>query len=271
MKKRALTISLAFLLSILFSANVYAGSVAKIKRIDGTVSVLKKGAEKWRTARVNMPLSEGDAVYSREESFAEIVYSSGAILRMDEDTKILIKKVSEKKTKTETPLGNVWANMRKLVISKKEFELESPTATAAIRGTVFQMNTDKDSSTDVSVYEGKVAVGPSKKEEEKKPPQPEGRYEVPGPEEIPGPYEVSLEQWRTIVAGQMISINKEGKYSEKKFDMQKASEDDFVKKNLELDKAVEKESEKEGAKEEKKEIDNKKEEDKLDNKENEEQ
>lgn len=271
MKKRALTISLAIILSALFLADVYAGSAAKIKLIDGKVSVLKKGAQKWRVARVNMPLSEGDAVYSRKESFAEIVYSSGAILRMDEDTKIIINKVTEKKSKTTTPLGNVWANMRKLVASKKEFELESPTATAAIRGTVFQMNTNKDSSTDVSVYEGKVAVGPSKKEEEKKPAGPKERHEVPGPEEIPGPSEVTLEQWRTIVAGQMISINKEGKFSEKKFDMKKASEDDFVKKNLEMDKEVEKKLEKEDTKEDKKEIDNKKEEDKLKDKKNKDQ
>ena len=260
MNKKPITVCLIIILSALFLANVYAGSVAKIKRIDGKVSVLKKGAQKWRTARVNMPLGEGDAVYSRKESFAEIVYSSGAILRMDEDTKIIIKKVTEKKSTTATPLGNVWANMRKLVVSKKEFDLESPTATAAIRGTVFQMNTDKDSSTDVSVYEGKVAVGPSKKMEVKKPAGPTGRHEVPGPHEIPGPYEVSLQQWRTIVAGQMISINKEGKYSEKKIDMKKAKKNDFVKKNLELDKEVEKESEKEETKEDKKEIDNKEEE-----------
>jgi len=99
MKKRALTISLAFLLSILFSANVYAGSVAKIKRIDGTVSVLKKGAEKWRTARVNMPLSEGDAVYSREESFAEIVIESDQLetgmKRFEEVAGILKENFSE--------------------------------------------------------------------------------------------------------------------------------------------------------------------------------
>jgi hypothetical protein len=86
-------------------------------------------------------------------------------------------------------------------------------------------------------------------------------HEVPGPEEIPGPYEVTLEQWRMIVAGQMISVNKEGKFSEKKFDMDKASEDDFVKKNLEWDKELEKRLKKVREKIEKKESDIKKEDD----------
>ncbi len=222
--------------------NAYAGSVAKIKRIEGKVSLLKKSATKWRDARVNMPLNVGDAVYAREESFVEIVYSSGAILRMNEETKIAIENANEKGVKTSTPVGNVWANMKKLVSSKKEFELESPTATAAIRGTVFHMNTDKDSSTDVSVYQGKVAVGPNK-EKQKKTPKPGGSGEIMGPTEVPGPYEVTLDQWRMIVAGQMISVNKDGKYSEKKFDKDKTANDAFVKKNLEMDRSFEKDLE----------------------------
>ena len=157
--------------------------------------------------------------------------------------KVTIDEVTARGTKSSTPIGNIWANMRKLTMSKKEFELSSPTATAAIRGTVFHMNTKKDSSTDVSVYKGKVSVGPNKEKQKKKPAQPTGRHEIQGPTEIPGPYEVTLDQWRMIVAGQMISVNKEGKYSEKKFDADKAAQDDFVKKNLELDRSFEKDLE----------------------------
>jgi hypothetical protein len=243
MKKTVITINLIVLLCGTMMVRGYADSVAKIKRFEGAVSVLKKGAEKWREARVNMPLNIGDAVYAREESFAEIVYSSGALLRMDEDSKIIIEDATENSVKTSTTVGNVWANMRKLVSSKKEFELSSPTATAAIRGTVFQMEAKADSSTDISVFQGKVAVGPGKGVQQPAT-GPGDVVEVPGPEEVPGPYEVTLDQWRMIVAGQMISVNKQGKFSEKKFDAAKASKDDFVKKNLELDKELESEQKK---------------------------
>ncbi len=243
MDTRKMSIIGMVILVALCLTNGFAAGAAKVKRIEGKVSVLKKGAEKWRDARVNMPLSVGDAVYSRQESFVEIVYNSGAIVRMDEETKVTIESANEKGTKTSTPIGNVWTNMRKLITSKKSFELESPTATAAIRGTVFHMNTKKDSSTDVSVYKGKVAVGPSKPQMKKKATQPTGRHEVQGPTEVPGPYEVSLDQWRMIVAGQMISVNKEGKYSEKKFDKDKAANDAFVKKNLDMDRSFEKDLE----------------------------
>lgn len=243
MEKRKYRLFGVLILVALCITQSYGGSVAKIKRIEGKVSILKKGAAKWRDARVNMPINVGDEIYSREESFAELVYSSGAIIRLDEKTKVTIDELTARGTKSSTPIGNIWANMRKLTMSKKEFELSSPTATAAIRGTVFHMNTKKDSSTDVSVYKGKVSVGPNKEKQKKKPAKPAGRHEVQGPTEIPGPYEVTLDQWRMIVAGQMISVNKEGKYSEKKFDADKAAQDDFVKKNLEMDRSFEKDLE----------------------------
>lgn len=232
-------ISLSISLLVVF--NTFSSEAARIKRIEGKISIMREGADKWREARVNTVLKKGDQLYTREESFAEIVYTTGAVLRMDENTKIVIDEITEKGHKTSTPVGNIWVNMKKLLSKKSEFELRSPTATAAIRGTVFQMTTDKDTTTDVSVYKGKVAVGPGSKhekrgEEKKMPPQ--ERYEVEGPTEVPGPYEVTLEHWRMIVSGQRISVKKDGKYSQEEFDFGKVQEDDFVKKNLDLDKEL---------------------------------
>lgn len=229
------------LVSLLFVINSYSAEAARIKSIEGKISIMRAGADKWRDAKVNTVLNQGDQLYTREESFAEVIYTTGAVLRMDENTKIVIDEITEKGHKTSTPIGNIWVNMRKLLSKKSEFELRSPTATAAIRGTVFQMNTDEDTTTDVSVYKGKVAVGPGSKnvekgEEEKMPPK--ERYEVQGPTEVPGPYEVTLEHWRMIVSGQRISVKKDGKFSQEEFDFGKVQEDDFVKKNLELDKKL---------------------------------
>lgn len=233
--------------SFMFS-EVYAQSLAKIKTIEGNVSVLRSNSEEWRKALPNMPLKIGDQLFSREESFVEVVFNSGAILRMDENTKIVLEESGEKKTRTANSIGNVWVNMQKLVSSGKEFELASPAAVAAIRGTVFNMSTSDDSSTDVSVYNGKVAVGPSddlkKKIKQGKKVQMEEPTEVPGPEEVPGPYEVSLEQWQMIVAGQMISVRKDGKFMQQDFDVQEAQQEDFVKKNLELDRELEQKTKK---------------------------
>jgi ferric-dicitrate binding protein FerR (iron transport regulator) len=223
-----------------------AENTATITTIEGRVSLLRAGGQNWIDARPNLKLKAGDQVYSREESFAEIVYSSGAIVRLNESTKLTIVTVSEKQIQTKSGVGDVWVNMRKLVTTASpEFELSTPTATAAIRGTVFFTETDADSSTDVSVYDGKVAVGPSDELRKKfrgsdQEPDGLGPGEVPGPEEVPGPYEVTLEQWKQIIAGQRISIRSDGKFAQDEFDVQQAAAtDEFVKKNRELDRLAE--------------------------------
>jgi len=220
---------------------VHAEHAAKITMIEGKASILRSGGADWIAARPNMPLNAGDQMYTREESFAEIVYATGAITRLNEKTKITIVAASENGVKTSSGVGDVWVNMRKLVTKAgRDFELSTPTATAAIRGTVFHTQTHADSSTDIAVYEGTVAVGPGeqakKNVEEPKQPRSLEPQEVQGPEEVPGPYEVSLEEWKNIVAGQRISVRRDGKFAQERFDTQKAAQADaFVKKNLELD------------------------------------
>ena len=231
--------------SVVFS--VRAESVAKLTSIEGVVQVMKKGAQDWRSAKPGMPLEVGDQLYTREESFAEIKYSIGTVLRMDEKTKITIDSSTEKTVKTKSAIGSVWVNMKKLISKGRQFEVSTPTAVAAIRGTVFDMSCVPDSASYVAVFEGKVAVGPTDElkkkieQEKKKAVKTEEPVEVPGPEEIPGPYQVSLEQWRAIVAGQKISVRNDGKFAQEKMDMEAVAKEKFVAKNQELDKALMKE------------------------------
>ena len=145
--------------------------------------------------------------------------------------------------KTRNGIGDVWINMKKLLSKGREFDVTTHTAVAAIRGTIFQMKSEADSTAEVSVFDGKVAVGPSdelkKKTRQAKPAeQMEKPVEVPGPEEIPGPFEVSLEQWRDIVAGQKIDVRPDGKFKQEKFDLAAAAMGKFVKKNEALDKEM---------------------------------
>jgi len=241
MKKGLLLWPMVFF-TLLSFAN--AEMVAKITTIEGVVQIKRSSAADWQNAKPGMPLQLGDQLFTQPESFAEIRYTIGTVLRMDEKTKITLESSSEKTLKTKSAIGNVWVNMRKLITRGKEFEVATPTAVAAIRGTVYNMSTSDDSASSVSVYEGKVAVGPSDElkkkldQEEKKSVKTEQPVEVSGPEEIPGPFEVSLEHWRTIVSGQKISVRNDGKFSQEKFDNKVASKQAFVKKNLELDSVL---------------------------------
>ncbi len=239
--KRTTILVLTIIITSAIAAS--AEAIAKITRIEGKVSVLRKGSADWRDAKVTMPLEVGDQLYTREESFAEIRYAIGTVLRMDEKTKITLEASTDKTVKTRNGIGDVWINMKKLLSKGREFDVTTHTAVAAIRGTIFQMKSEADSTAEVSVFDGKVAVGPSdelkKKTRQAKPAeQMEKPVEVPGPEEIPGPFEVSLEQWRDIVAGQKIDVRPDGKFKQEKFDLAAAAMGKFVKKNEALDKEM---------------------------------
>lgn len=56
--------------------------------------------------------------------------------------------------------GTLMTNVKKLVDEKSSFEFETPTATAAIRGTILGLDVTKD-KTLVKVYEGTVTVSSS--------------------------------------------------------------------------------------------------------------
>jgi hypothetical protein len=57
--------------------------------------------------------------------------------------------------------------------------------------------------------------------------------------EVSGPYEVTLEDWISLVEGMQINVRKDGKYHMFKFDEAQDSDLDFVKWNKELDAAEE--------------------------------
>jgi hypothetical protein len=217
-------------------------SAARISLLEGHADILKNNAKTWSPAKPEMTLQTGEQIYSGKESFVEIIYSNGEIARLDENSKLTIEESTPKTVKSTTTLGTVWINMKKLTSTRRNFQLSSPTAIAAIRGTIFQMTAGTDSSTEVRVYNGKVAVGPTddlktRIEQEKKKGQIKEPQEVPGPHEIQGSHEIPLEQWRLIIAGQRISVRSSGMSVTEAFDSLK-TESQFVKKNIKLDEQI---------------------------------
>ncbi|MBN1308695.1 MAG: FecR domain-containing protein [Chitinispirillaceae bacterium] len=220
---------------------VSAQPAAKVTRIEGSAQVLKNGTASWKVARLNMALQVNDQLKSDAESLVEITFRQGAIMRLAENSLCSIKKSDDAASSTTVPRGKVWINMQKLSSSGHDFDIATPTAVAAIRGTVFQMQSLPDLSADVAVFDGKVAVGLSD-EGKKRVHLPDNKitqapHEVPGPTEVPGPYEVTLDQWRTIIAGQRISIRSDGTYATTDFDLNKQL-DAFIEKNRSLDAQI---------------------------------
>jgi hypothetical protein len=200
---------------------------------------------KWvQVTDIGKELKTGDQIKTLEETRVEITLATGGVVRIGEKSLYTVEALADStggKSSATLVMGKVWSNVKTLSQTKSEFRIQSPTAVAAIRGTVYSMEAGKDSSsTTVKVYNGEVAVSPSEPtgQEAKKNNQRPG--EVSGPQEIAPPSEVSMEQWVEIIkAQQQIVVHRDGSKEKSDFDLNSDAKNKWVKWNIERDKKLE--------------------------------
>lgn len=149
MKK--LTAILSILLFLFASGAARAEGFAKISSVIGEVSVMPKGETGWVSAVSGQPVAFGDQIRTGSEGRTELVYPDGTIFRMAPGSCV------EMRLKSINILqGGTWV---KVIKRASRFEVVTPTATAGVRGTVFDVEyAEKTRKTVVSVYNGQVAV-----------------------------------------------------------------------------------------------------------------
>jgi len=127
----------------------------------GSVKIRRGATVNWFDTKPGMTIRERDAVRTFIESEAELETSEGTILKIGETTTIemsqLFQKGDQQNTKVRIMNGTLLTNVKKLVNAKSSFEFETPTATAAIRGTIVGLDVTKE-KTLIKVYEGAVTV-----------------------------------------------------------------------------------------------------------------
>lgn len=155
--------SLIIFLCVIVALSQNSKRKCTIKNLIGDVKVQRAKSPKWIKARPNMPLKENDAIRTFVESEATLQTSEGSVITLTENTTLQLSSFSQQGNDTKTGLkilsGNLMANVKKLVSVKSKFEFETPTAVAAIRGTIVGFEVEKSTSK-IKVYEGKVYVAP---------------------------------------------------------------------------------------------------------------
>jgi len=219
-------------------------SVAKVSFFLGALKLQPAQAVNWKNAVLNQPVYTGEKLKTEDKSRAEIMLTTGSVMRMDENSSLDVANMSgggsKVSSQTKVWSGKVWANVNKMA-KGSSFGLESPTAVAAARGTVYRMTVGTDSTTRIRVYQGKIEVkSPEVKKAEGGTGGTGGLSEVKGPGEVKGPTEVTMQQWSQIVEEQMeIVIQANGKpLPPTRFDWAVDAQDDWVQWNQERDKLL---------------------------------
>jgi len=130
---------------------------AIVTSISGKLLVLSYGTEKWIEAEKGMFLYEGDQLKTELNSKAGITFANGIELKINENSTFTIQITEEREMKNAIDLliGEIFS---KIMIEGVKFEMHTPVAVAAVRGTEFNTKVKKDKLTTFLVYKGIVEV-----------------------------------------------------------------------------------------------------------------
>jgi hypothetical protein len=119
-------------------------------------------------AKLGNIVKKGDLIASKKGSAAVVQFSDGALITVKSSSEINISDMSKSESGHNVVVTqNRGSTFSKIISSEKvQYSISSPTLTAGIRGTSFELNVDKDGATEVKLLKGKVAVSPSESEEE---------------------------------------------------------------------------------------------------------
>lgn len=107
----------------------------------------------------------GDAVRTDATGFAELTYHDGSWMRVESEATLTIEDLADSEdgqvVSTSIDTGQAWSRVKELSEPDDEFVLDTPVASAGVRGTAFAVGCDGDTECTFSVLEGEVLVTPN--------------------------------------------------------------------------------------------------------------
>jgi len=132
----------------------------KVQSIIGDVRI--SGISGSREAKVGDNIGLSESIVTAKKAVADLVFGSSGVIRINENSKVKVKSIADKKT-SDTVLdmdkGRIYVTLAKL--KGNGFRVKTPTAVASVRGTSFTVVADNKGAK-LSVAKGTVAVNPVK-------------------------------------------------------------------------------------------------------------
>ncbi|MFC1560931.1 FecR domain-containing protein [Candidatus Latescibacterota bacterium] len=131
--------------------------VAMIYRINGTLEYRESAADDWVNGKPKTPLYNGNQLRTGTGDKAIVFYNTGTRVLINENTTIEIQ------AEVETAGGKPTVERTRLILgeiynrAKGNYEVETPSSVASVRGTEFDALTDGDTDTYVG-YEGLIEI-----------------------------------------------------------------------------------------------------------------
>lgn len=157
---------LLIILSAAFCLPAMAGQeIGKITRLKGRVTIHRSGTKIGVSAVNGMELQQNDTIKTRSKAYVRFKLSDGSILTLGEKAELTLDSFTynpEKKKRRaffKVAFGKlrVFAN-RMLKYRDNRFQIQTPTAVAGVRGTVFMVWVESPTVTRIACFDSAVEV-----------------------------------------------------------------------------------------------------------------
>ncbi len=136
------------------------GSIAqaapKISTLSGSIFVMKSGARIWQPADKGYALEAGDQVRTDSGANATIIFDDGTRINLGPNGSLTLYEATSGGTSLKLSIGSLRAWVNKAL--SRHFEVRTPTAVCAVRGTEFSVNVNAQGHTDIQMFSGLLAV-----------------------------------------------------------------------------------------------------------------
>ncbi len=169
-EKKMVSLAIGMIVFFLFAVNCKkeeaknSNQVSDKSTLSGVVLFVvgnvQSGTKKLKPGDI---ISENESVQTAKSSACDIQIKdsdAGIVLRMKSESSFQLKTMTvngKQVPSTVVSVGNAMVNVSGKLKSGENFQVVTPTQTAGVRGTKFEVNVTKDGSTALSVSEGKVA------------------------------------------------------------------------------------------------------------------
>ena len=134
-------------------------SFGKVSLPLGKVMVLETEKEVWKKARVNQQVFKDEKIKTLAKSRCEVKIGKTQIVRIGESAIVHLEDPTDGDNSISLESGQVWLNAKPG--KGRKIRVRTPTAVAAIRGTIYRLDCTDNHST-YNVYDGSVDIIPFK-------------------------------------------------------------------------------------------------------------
>ena len=137
---------------------------AALAEVSGVVEVMPVGSDTWLPAVPGSRVTIGDRIRTGTSSVATLAFFDGSVTILAAETELTVSQLSARRDGHDKAIvlhqwvGRTYNRVQRLLDAASSFEIETPTAVTAVRGTVFAVEVESDGTTEVTVGEGLVEV-----------------------------------------------------------------------------------------------------------------